>query len=136
MMMTRSFGPLLLVALSAVAGCGRPRFGEVEGTVTIDGKPAEGVMVYFVPELQDGSAGPTSWGGTDPTGHYTLACMNQNQRGASVGRHRVVCNEPERLSGGKGSRVPERYRSPATTPLRFDVREGKQTLNLELTVSP
>lgn len=135
--MTRHFGALLLLAPLTVTGCGRPSFGEVEGTVTLDGKPLEGVMVHFVPDFVDGSAGPTSWGGTDAAGHYTLACMNQNQKGAFVGKHRVVCNEPERLSGeAKGSRIPERFRSPATTPLRFEVREGKQTIDLHLTGAP
>jgi hypothetical protein len=136
MTMIRSLRALLLATSLAAVGCNRPSFGEVNGTVTIDGKPAEGLVVYFVPDLAEGSDGPTSWGSTDATGRYTLDCMNRNQPGALIGRHRVVCEEPERLLAGKKSRVPERYRSPATTPLRFEVREGKQTIDLSLTSAP
>lgn len=129
-MIRSSVAALILAASLAASGCNRTSFGEVEGTVTIDGKPAEGLVVYFVPDLDEGSDGPTSWGSTDANGHYTLACMNRNQSGAWIGKHRVVCEEPER----KGKpRVPEQYRSPATTPLKFEVREGKQTIDLPLT---
>lgn len=131
--MVRSFMATVLIATCAAAGCARPPRGEVEGIVTLDGVPVPEAVVYFIPDLSAGSNGPTSWGSTDARGSYSLADMRTGEQGAFVGAHRVVCKMPELA---KGPRLPGRYGHPETTPLRFEVREGKQTIDLALTARP
>ena len=59
---------LALVALvSATAGCGDPT-SQVTGTVTMDGSPAAGLVVAFVPK----SGGTPNAATTDSSGSYSL----------------------------------------------------------------
>ena len=59
---------LALVALvSTIVGCGEPT-SQVTGTVTMDGSPAEGLIVAFVPK----SGGTPNAATTDASGSYSL----------------------------------------------------------------
>src|SRR5437763_17014110 len=52
-MRTTRAGMCLAVALAAAAGCSRePKLVPVTGTVKLDGKPVDGVRVYFLPTDQ------------------------------------------------------------------------------------
>jgi hypothetical protein len=136
------------LALSAAAGCGwfAPR-GEVSGRLTLKGEPLAEVQVYFVPEPGQETAGPAA-GATDADGKYTLA-EAEGRAGAAPGRYRVVLQD---LQSGKRSarslankagarrdapdaaktRLPERYTSATATPLQFEIKTGKQTIDLNL----
>src|SRR4051812_8561138 len=99
--MTRWFqtaiGPLGLFLF--LAGCGRPvpPFGEVEGTVLLDGKPLPKALVQFLPDPERQTKGPSSDALADADGRYNLRCENAGQRlnrtGAVVGWHRVVIHD-------------------------------------------
>jgi hypothetical protein len=69
-------------------GCGGPT-GEptypVTGTVKVNGAPAEGVAVSFVP---DGDGGQCAVGVTDAAGKYSLTTRKKDD-GAVVGRYKV-----------------------------------------------
>lgn len=137
--MTRSVRcAFLLCAILATGGCSKPH-GEVEGTVTLDGKPVRGIVVYFVPDYDAGANGLPAQGTTDANGRYTLASMSKAQKGVFVGKHLVMCTTPMiRLpaeSSGSDS-VPGLYSNPDKTPLRFEVKEGKQTIDIQLTSKP
>jgi len=75
-----------VLSLSLV-GCGgtgdQPELGQVTGTVTLDGKPLNGVAVVFAPEN-----GRPARGRTDLNGKYELTYIRQT-RGTKVGRNRV-----------------------------------------------
>jgi hypothetical protein len=143
--------PALVAALALstlAAGCGwfAPR-GDVNGRLTLKGEPLAEVQVYFVPEPGQETAGPAA-GATAADGTYTLADA-EGRAGAAPGRYRVVLQD---LQSGKRSarslaskagarrdaaeaakmRVPERYTSATTTPLQFEIKTGKQTIDLNL----
>lgn len=143
-----------LACLSAAAGCSRgPRFADVEGRITLNGRPLPDMEVLFLPDPKEGTLGPPSSGYTDEKGHYQLA-TNKGQRGAVVGTHRVCVRDLTTLptpplldaegnrdrAGSKGakppskvSRVPAPYTSSHETPLRaIEVKPGGQTLDFEV----
>jgi len=60
----------------AAVGCGHhrdlPPVAQVEGVVTLDGKPVPRGMVQFVPDESKGTKGPPAVGVIDENGHYEL----------------------------------------------------------------
>ena len=145
-----------LVALVAVGpvGCGGSlEYAEVEGTVTLDGKPLPDVEVVFMPN--PGSASPAGSANcfTDATGRYRLRTGRTNRSGAVVGKYVVVINDvaayptpvgddgsplnlnlPPGTSHKQGKlRLSPNYSHPAETPFRdVEVRSGSQSLDFAL----
>jgi len=144
---------LILASLVCLSGCskGGPEFAEVEGTVTLNGKPLPNVEVVFMSELLDGKgkANPASTSYTDEQGHYSLWCNQADTGGAVVGTYRVCVNDiaamplpamefgddPVAAKAHRPGplRVPSRYSSSAKTPFR-DVKifSGKVNLNFDV----
>ena len=70
-----------------VTGCGEPGIGAipVQGTVKVDGKPMEGVMVIFHPDSEGGRAAA---GRTDANGVYKLTTEIAGD-GALAGSYKI-----------------------------------------------
>lgn len=69
-----------------LAGCGNdkgPKLANLEGTVTLNGKPLQGVTVVVLP-----SVGRPASGITDAAGHYETR-FTRDKMGAPVGAHRI-----------------------------------------------
>jgi hypothetical protein len=132
----------LLAGLASAAGCSRgPQFADVEGVITVNGRPLSDAEVTFLPDPEVGTLGPTSSAYTDDKGHYQLM-THKGQSGAVVGTHRVCIRDlrtlpmpaifdaegnPQRAakSRPKVSRVPTAYNSSRETPLRgIEVKPG------------
>ncbi|MFO7907481.1 MAG: hypothetical protein R6U98_32840 [Pirellulaceae bacterium] len=82
-------GTLSVLALT-LAGCGASSVETVpvSGTVTVDGEPAESIMVNFQPA--EGTTGPGSVGVTSADGTYSLETVGSDSKpGAVVGKHTV-----------------------------------------------
>lgn len=102
---------LCLLPLLALIGCGSsgPELVEVSGTVTLNGQPAPGVVLTFIPEATGGSP---SYGKTDARGYYQLM-FTATRYGALPGKHRVELHttrlSPDELSEMRaaGEEVPE-----------------------------
>jgi hypothetical protein len=143
-----------LAAVAAAPGCSRgPQFADVEGTVTLNGRPLTDVEVVFMPDPDTGTFGPASSCYTDDKGRYQLR-THKGQSGAVVGTHRVCIRDlttlplpplvnPEgelQRAGPRGAkpapkaaRVPAVYTNSQDTPLRaVEVKAGEQTLNFQL----
>ncbi|MCA9127562.1 MAG: carboxypeptidase regulatory-like domain-containing protein [Planctomycetales bacterium] len=73
---------LTCLTLSLLAGCGGVKLYPVAGTVTMDGKPMEGLLVAFA-----GDGGITATGTTDTNGAYQLTSIKG--RGLPAGNYRV-----------------------------------------------
>ncbi len=128
---------LVLAALATgLAGCGSgsalPSLGQVKGKVTLDGGPAQGVVVIFMPD-----AGRMSTGITDQNGEYVLE-FDPGHQGAMLGKHKVRMTknaEAELMNGdfkaGPPQPIPARYNDE--TILDADVKAGENTFNFELT---
>jgi hypothetical protein len=130
--------------LLACVGCGsgkEQKFAEVEGKVTLGGKPLAGVVVRFYPDTNDASQAPYSTGKTDALGHYELT-SNTVAAGALVGRQRVVVSwpQPERPANfndppprAPGPPIPVQYTVAHLTPLLVIVKAGqRQPIDLPL----
>jgi hypothetical protein len=148
-----TIAPFAIVYLS---GCARdPRLVEVEGTLTLRGRPLHGVMICFVPDADSGTLGPRSTGWTNEVGRYRLTCDRPRKAGAVVGKHRVIVLDPEAFDAappmlalpddpGKVPRAPlnvkrkrmqfaVRYMMPGSTPLLAEVRSsGPQVIDLNV----
>jgi hypothetical protein len=143
----RALPVLTLFAATCVIGCSRgPRLAEVKGVVKLNGKPMPKVMVEFVP---DAKTGARSTGTTDENGQYALVCDDGQRPGAIVGPHRVLLHDlaifGDKVLGRKWeqvgtpggppaikSRIPSQYESATHTPLRKEVKDGAQTIDLEV----
>lgn len=132
-MKTRILECLFLGGVCSVllSGCGGGKLGEVEGTVTLNGKPLSGAEVVFQPDHE----GRPSSGITDEEGHYVLQ-YTANQAGAEVGVHtvRIRAEVTRKDRFGEevtvGDRVPTRYNEESE--LKKEVTSGDQEINLEL----
>lgn len=145
---------VFLSAFLAITGCNSgPEFGEVEGVITVNGRPMQDAEVVFMPDPEAATVGPTSSGYTDEKGHYQLV-TNKGQIGAVIGTHRVCIRDLTTLptppmldaegnrqrgapAGAKpAARVPRMsatYSSSHATPLRgVEVKPGVQTLDFPL----
>jgi hypothetical protein len=131
------------VTLLALVGCAPTTtfdYAEVEGKVTLAGKPLSGVKVTFYPDNEGAEQLPYASGMTDGTGTYTLTAVT-GKPGALVGKNRVVVNWPLRDRGAdpdkppplSGPPIPIDYTVAGQTPLRVEVKAGpRQTIDLPL----
>jgi hypothetical protein len=125
----RRLGPalpaLLLVAISS--GCAKPvKLVPVEGVVEIGGKPAEGIVVQFLPQASDGEKRPTSFATTGADGTFRLSTYD-GKPGAVEGMHNVLLADTLEERPAQGSR--------AVKPPRLDSRFGTMAGGLMATVS-
>jgi hypothetical protein len=140
---------LSLGALVALSGCtSGPEFAEVEGVVSLRGKPLPEVEIVFSPMTERGTTGPTAACVTDAQGRYRLKCERAGRTGALVGTHRVVIRDIAAMPPPPGLeildekgqqyqpkplRVPDRYTDLLKTPFQnVEVHSGKQTLDYDL----
>ena len=145
--MTTSAKASIVLVLSLpgliLAGCSgepQPKFGQVTGTVRVKGEPTSRLMVRFLPEPTEGKETPASASAiTDESGRYELRYYFKGQEGpgAVVGRNRVVVEDTRASGIPQGQPRPPELFSPdygglSATPLRFEVKPGEQTIDLEL----
>jgi len=140
---TGLYTAIVLLLTLAPAGCRhRAAVAEVEGTVRIEGRPLENVLVVFFPDPSKGTDGPASKGVTDAAGHYRLRCEDQRD-GAVIGWHRVVLedlavytaprDEGAATTSADGvSRIPRTYRSASGTPLRIEISPSGGTHDIHI----
>jgi hypothetical protein len=144
---------LFLVGTLTLVGCGKPQleYAEVEGKITLNGKPLPNVEVVFMPVLQDTKekTNPSSMSYTDEQGHYSLWCGQTDTAGAVVGTYRVIVNDiaampmaPLEFGDDPAAnkkykpgplRVPTKYSTVSQTPFR-DVNVTSGKLNLDFDV--
>jgi hypothetical protein len=132
----------LAVAI-CVAGCNKGpnvEFGNVQGTVRINGHPQRGIGIQLSPDREKGNGVPAlAYGTSDDQGKYTLKYSYQGKGGdgAAVGWHRVTLVDTTvgmTLQGQepKPSAIPTSYSMPATTPLLVEVKVGDNTIDLDV----
>lgn len=119
---------LLAVLLTGCGGGGDPNVVEVEGTVTMDGKPLPKATVLFI-----SGQGRPSGAITDDAGHYRLN-YTADQAGARVGKNRIqitTAQGPLETEDGTPippvrESVPTKYNTEST--LEFQVVQGKKNI--------
>jgi hypothetical protein len=138
---------LTLGLLLAVAdGCGsnveEPPTAHVKGQVTLDGKPADFVMVQFAPIGSDpmaaGNVGAPSTAITDESGNFVLV-YKDGVEGAVIGMHNVAVMRPEAFEPNpdgsvptpKGAEIPQKYW--LDSGIKKEVIAGENNITIELT---
>jgi hypothetical protein len=130
---------LVCVSLATFAGCGGAYDAAVSGVTTLDNKPLPAGTVKFNPE----QSGPSGYGTIDSNGSYSI--MTGREKGLPSGSYvvTVVANEPSVPNANKalppapGKPItPAWYRDASSSPLKYKVDRGRNTINLELTSQP
>ncbi|MDR3109461.1 MAG: carboxypeptidase-like regulatory domain-containing protein [Planctomycetaceae bacterium] len=148
--MNRKFLCLLVCAVVfALSGCQQGKGLKTEfvtGVVTLDGTPLPGATITFSPV----SEGEMASGFSDDNGSYKLSSSNGDpEKGALAGEYVVTISKvevknyeendpkaPKDLLTGRGIRssqkelIPNKYRSASTSPLKVEVKKGKNTIDL------
>jgi hypothetical protein len=134
----------VLLLPTTLCGCTRSvEIAEVEGTVRFQGKPLSGLSVSFLPDpdKSEGIKARRSIARTDAAGHYILSYQGEPTKpGAAVGWHRVLVEDADAENQRDGKprqpRIAAIYASAKDTPLLFEVKAGRQEIDLELTIAP
>ena len=116
------FGAMLWLG---VAGCGRgdlPELGQVQGKVTLNGKPLAGLEVHFFPDT-----GRAATAITQNDGGYRLT-YNHGVMGTKVGPNTVSFAWPMGEAGT--AKIPEKY--GANSQVKMDVKPGRNTFDFAL----
>jgi len=131
----RRFFALALVPLVILVGCENPEPATfpVEGTVTMNGKPAVGFTVEMASQ-EESTRGVNSRGIVQADGKFKLtSTLNGKEKdGAVGGKHKVVVVPPPASSGASSKEilpVPLTYADYNTTPLSFEVKPGESNVN-------
>jgi hypothetical protein len=104
----------VLAAVVLGGGCSKPvKLVPAGGVVEIGGKPAEGILVQFLPQTRDGRRMPTSFGTTGSDGSFALT-THDGKPGAVEGPHAVLLADTLEERPAQGQR--------ATRPVRLDTR--------------
>src|SRR5262249_18388778 len=119
----RWYAPGLLIAATALAGCGPGHglsLGRVQGKVTSKGEPVKFGTVFFVADTSKGTDGPSAMATIKEDGTYILAAGRAGD-GALVGHHKVgvVGLDPTPATGAAEKPAP----SPEEAPQ--DVLKGR-----------
>jgi hypothetical protein len=141
----RFSGMALLVLV--VAGCGKPPMQEVQGTLTLNGKPIGNCKVGFFPDTEkfDTNRHGFGFGVTNDKGEFKIQ-HPQGEQGIWAGKYKVtlvawidqsgkslgIDTKPSEVSGGVRNLFPDIYEAPSTTPERAVVKRGENTFNFDI----
>jgi hypothetical protein len=124
---------LALTGLMVLAGCGEKGMSRypVHGSVNVDNKPAEGVMVVFCPVGGSDEVQKTRpFGFTDREGKFELTTVKKGD-GAPAGDYKVIAQWPAKSSsnsdGGRslgGDRLQGRYMNLDKSQIKATVKQG------------
>jgi|688.fasta_scaffold30200_4 hypothetical protein len=139
-----SFLALAALVVPAVSGCSAGKgnsFPKVTGSVTVDGKPADGAVLLFYPE---GGRAASATASADATGKFTV--ITNMEPGIAPGRYKVTASWPdpsqrataEDLQRGISKDAPDllggRYVAPDRTTISAEVTAATKELPpIELT---
>ena len=130
------------VGLGTTIGCGKkmPTLGEVEGTLSLNGKPLDEVQIEFLPDPEKENFAQASTALTDAQGKFNLSFNGaKNKFGTSVGVNRVIVHDFKAMNSRDNPmqpRFPGEYTLAASTPISIDVVVGKQTIDIEIAKFP
>jgi hypothetical protein len=122
-----------------IIGCSGSYDAAVKGTVTLDGKALNRGTVAYHPV-----AGPAAYARINEDGSYAMKTGRESGLPSGAYDVTVVANEaPAQQSDAKGGPpapgkaiTPPWYRSKQTSGLKFEIKPGKNEINLDLSSTP
>jgi hypothetical protein len=123
---------VIAFCIAVLVGCngsGGNETAEVSGRVTIDGEAfGKGGMVVFQPE----ESAKMATGLIQPDGSFVLTTYSSGD-GATVGKHRVAITPGQKITRDTDveiapegpSPIPQKYQSPASSGLAYEVKLGE-----------
>jgi len=112
---------LIVLSLTlALAGCGGEYEATMTGTVTYNGKPLPFALMSFHNQGQ----GPMAYSMTEEDGSYEV--LTGSQSGLRPGKYKLAFESPPEIA------LPQKYSTIETSGLEFDVKAGKNTVNIKL----
>lgn len=146
-MTSRIWFAWVLLAVSFVAGCGKPPMQSVSGKVLLDGKPIGNCKVGFFPDTDqfDADRHGFGFGITSDNGEFQIQ-HPQGEKGIFAGKYKVtlvawvtnsgkplpVDTKPSEVEGGVHNLFPEVYEAPSTTPESATVIKGENVFNFDV----
>ena len=143
-MSRQSLTVLAALASTIIAGCGEspPELVDVEGTILLKGKPLEKVRVEFWPL----NNGPQSSALTDDQGRFVLMASEGAEKGAILGKHKVVLRDVSivkveflgregadvDMTKGEKPRIASMYTNVMKTPLETEITGEQRDLKFEV----
>ena len=124
----RLYAVLTLLSVFFVAGCGgadRPEMGYCTGTVTMDGKPVEGITVVMKPDV-----GRAAMGVTNKEGSYEIL-YTLGEPGTKTGPNKVTFEWP--MGFAAPFAIPKNY---SQTIDKVDVKPGSNQFDFKLVSDP
>lgn len=124
------YGLVCFLATIAIAASGCSRKANVvpvSGRVTLDGQPLADVAINFGPLTGGLDGAYAAYGKTDANGRYTLKLVDDNRRGATIGKNRITLNESPSGAVSDGAAPRLQFKLPPTArdgTLQFDVPTG------------
>lgn len=114
--------PVVLIVLAAVLciGCGSQLESTFSGTVTFEGSPVPHAMLSF----QYKGAGPAAYSMTDENGYFYA--RTGGHIGLLPGTYQAALQSP------KNVQIPKKYGSILTSGLEFEIKQGKNSMDIEL----
>ena len=116
----------ITVSTGLASGCKQTTFGDISGTVTLDGNPVSAGQIIFVDSLDKPQTGEIKNGAYTvkrvPTGKATIAVIPQIT---------VTFGGPA-AGGNKGPDIPVKYGDPKQSNLSFDVKQGQNKFDVPL----
>lgn len=109
-----------LVSATLLAGCAGGSIEQlvpVGGKLLIDGKPLDGVVLTFIPEISENNRGGA--GTTDDSGAFTVTDLTQNKPGLPPGTYTLVYSRM-RYPDGSAAPVPEAGKPIPPGPVRVE----------------
>lgn len=113
---------LTLLAAAHCIGCGSQLESTLSGTVTFEGKPLPHAMLSF----QYKGKGPAAYSLTDEEGYYYA--RTGGHIGLLLGTYQVALQPPNDIH------IPEKYGSILTSGLEYEVKQGGNTMDIELSL--
>jgi hypothetical protein len=129
---------ILSALLITSVGCGKklPALGEVSGTLSLNGKPLDEVQVEFLPDPEKGNMAQPSKAETDKDGRFVLVFSGAVEKnGVPVGWNRVVLQDFKAMNSRENPMEPRfgsNFTTAFETPIKLEVKEGKQEFKIEL----
>ena len=125
---------ILVVSALLVSGCNsRPEYQEadvfpVSGSVSVDGKPAAGVVVVFHPQTDTGmTKGNKPYTTTGDDGTFQVTTYTTGD-GAPAGEYIVTLIWPVNPRGPSPDRLKGRYAKPENSSITVTIQEGENKL--------